>query len=163
MIASLMEGTRDLLARLQGHGDWIAIVGGVSLLTLVISALVVPLVIRRLPEDYFLRPDASSSVSLERHPALRLLLLILKNLFGAVLVIAGLVMFVTPGQGILTLLMGICLLNFPGKRRLEVWIVKRRPVHRAIDWIRRRSGQPPLRLPPRDASLKKDTESVPKE
>lgn len=142
-----MEGIREFFARLDGHGDWVAIVGGISLLTLVISALVVPILIRRLPQDYFVREHASSSPELERHPALRLLLLILKNLFGAILAIAGLIMFLTPGQGILTLLIGICLLNFPGKRRLEVWIVKRRPVHRAIDWIRRRAGEPPLLLP----------------
>lgn len=142
-----MEGIREFFARFNGHGDWVAIVGGISLLTLVISALVVPILIRRLPQDYFVREHASSSPELERHPALRLLLLILKNLFGTILAIAGLIMFVTPGQGILTLLIGICLLNFPGKRRLEVWIVKRRPVHRAIDWIRRRAGEPPLLLP----------------
>jgi hypothetical protein len=142
-----MEGIREFFARFNGHGDWVAIVGGISLLTLVISALVVPILIRRLPQDYFVREHASSSPELERHPALRLLLLILKNLFGAILAIAGLIMFVTPGQGILTLLIGICLLDFPGKRRLEVWIVKRRPVHRAIDWIRRRAGEPPLLLP----------------
>lgn len=142
-----MEGIREFFARFSGHGDWVAIIGGVSLLTLVISALVVPILIRRLPQDYFVREHASSSPELERHPALRLLLLILKNLFGAILAIAGLIMFVTPGQGILTLLIGICLLDFPGKRRLEVWIVKRRPVHRAIDWIRRRAGEPPLLLP----------------
>lgn len=142
-----MEGIREFFARFNGHGDWVAIVGGISLLTLVISALVVPILIRRLPQDYFVREHASSSPELERHPALRLLLLILKNLFGAILAIAGLIMFLTPGQGILTLLIGICLLNFPGKRRLEVWIVKRRPVHKAIDWIRRRADQPPLLLP----------------
>ncbi len=134
-------------SRLDGHGDWIAVVAGLSLFTLVVSALIVPVVIQRLPSDYFLRRHSATSAGLERHPALRILLLILKNLFGAVLVIAGLVMFVTPGQGILTLLAGICLLNFPGKRRLELWIVKRRPVHRAIDWIRRRASQPPLELP----------------
>lgn len=142
-----MDWLREQWSRLDGHGDWIAVVGAVSVATLVISALAVPLMIRRLPEDYFVRPHASSSAGLQRHPGLRIGLLILKNLFGAILAIAGLIMFVTPGQGILTLLVGISLLNFPGKRRLEVWIVKRRPVHRAIAWIRRRAGQPPLRLP----------------
>jgi hypothetical protein len=70
-----------------------------------------------------------------------------KNLFGAVLVVGGLIMFITPGQGILTLVAGILLLNFPGKRRFEVWLVGRKPVHRAIDWIRRRAGRPPILLP----------------
>jgi hypothetical protein len=56
-------------------------------------------------------------------------------------------MLVLPGQGILTILIGISLLEFPGKRRLELAIVKRSSIRRAIDRIRQRSGTEPLNLP----------------
>jgi len=58
--------------------------------------------------------------------------------------VAGIIMLVLPGQGIFTILIGIMLLNFPGKYRLERWIVARRPVLRSINWLRRRAGRAPL-------------------
>jgi hypothetical protein len=71
-------------------------------------------------------------------------LLILKNLLGAVLVIAGAVMLFTPGQGLLTILIGIMLLNFPGKRRLERKLVARPRVLNAINGLRARFARPHL-------------------
>lgn len=70
-----------------------------------------------------------------------------KNLAGLVLLLVGLIMLITPGQGLLTCLMGVLLLDFPGKRRLELWLVQRRAVARSIAWLRQRAGVPPLCLP----------------
>jgi hypothetical protein len=66
---------------------------------------------------------------------------------GAVFLLAGLAMLFTPGQGLLTILMGIMLLNFPGKQRLELAIVRRPAVLKSINWVRGRAGRPPLQLP----------------
>ncbi len=74
------------------------------------------------------------------------MLLIGKNALGYIFVVAGFIMLVLPGQGIFTILIGIMLLNFPGKYRLEQWIVARRPVLRSINWLRRRAGRAPLVL-----------------
>ena len=142
-----MDWLSELLNRLREHEDWLAWVGAASVATVIVSAIAVPVMIRRMPADYFLEDSAGSAWMRRQHPVLRLVLLILKNLFGALLVIGGLIMFVTPGQGILTLAAGILLLNFPGKRRFEIWLVSRKPVNRAIDWIRRRADRPPLLLP----------------
>ena len=54
-------------------------------------------------------------------------------------------MLVLPGQGILTILAGIMLLDFPGKHRLLRWIVAHPQVLRTLNWLRRR-GHPPLYL-----------------
>ena len=72
------------------------------------------------------------------------MLMIGKNALGFILVVAGIIMLVLPGQGVFTILIGIMLLNFPGKYRLERWIVARRPVLRSINWLRRRAGRAPL-------------------
>jgi hypothetical protein len=56
----------------------------------------------------------------------------------------GLAMLVLPGQGILTILIGVMLLDFPGKRRWELWLIRRRGVRHSIDWIRQRAARPPL-------------------
>ena len=73
--------------------------------------------------------------------------LALKNVFGVVLVFMGIALLFLPGQGVLTLLIGISLLDFPGKRKLERKIVRTPTVHKTMDAIRRRAGQPPLVLP----------------
>jgi hypothetical protein len=51
-----------------------------------------------------------------------------------------------PGQGLLTILIGVMLLDFPGKRRLERWLLRRRGVLAAINKVRARYGRPPLVL-----------------
>lgn len=132
---------------LSHREELFAWIGGISLATIVVSAFAVPMVIRRLPYDYFLENSESTEWMRDRHPVLRISFLILKNLLGGVLVLGGLIMFVTPGQGILTLVVGLLLLNFPGKRRFEIWLIRRKLLHRAVDWIRRRAGKRPLELP----------------
>ncbi len=51
-----------------------------------------------------------------------------------------------PGQGLLTILLGVMLLDFPGKRRLEFKIISRPKVFRAINRLRARFDKPPLVL-----------------
>jgi hypothetical protein len=69
-----------------------------------------------------------------------------KNLMGYVLIAAGIAMLVLPGQGMVTMLLGIILVDLPGKYRLERWLVARGPVFRSINWLRRRAGRDPLVL-----------------
>jgi len=142
-----MDWLSEQWLAIREQEEWFAWIGIVSVATVIASALLVPLLVRRIPHDYFLEHSRGADWMRDRHPVTRVMLLVLKNVLGAVLVIGGLIMLVTPGQGILTLVVGILLLNFPGKRRFEVWLVKRKPVHRAIDWMRRRAGRRPLELP----------------
>jgi hypothetical protein len=53
-------------------------------------------------------------------------------------------MFVLPGQGILTMLIGISLTDFPGKFHVERWFIEKPAVFKALNWIRRRAKKPPL-------------------
>ena len=84
----------------------------------------------------------------DRHLALRMLGIFAKNLLGLVLVGLGVVMSLpgVPGQGVLTILLGVMLLDFPGKRRLELMLVSRPRVFRAINRLRARFDKPPLIL-----------------
>jgi len=47
----------------------------------------------------------------------------------------------------------VSLVAAPRKYRLERWLVSRRNVHAAINWMRRRSTKPPLRHPGYDARV----------
>ncbi|MEM6280072.1 MAG: hypothetical protein AAF733_11370 [Verrucomicrobiota bacterium] len=146
-----MDGFLPWLADLW---DWVkerdvlfAWIGSLSLVVLIVSAVAVPIIIRRLPYDYFLEDGARTREMREEHPVLRFLFLLLKNLVGGVLLLGGILMLITPGQGVLTILIGLLLMNFPGKRRFEIWLIRLKPLNRAIQWIRKRAGKRPLELP----------------
>jgi hypothetical protein len=121
-----------------------------SAIMFVAGLLGVPFLVSRMRADHFLHPEPPSDSWRGQHPALRVSALVIKNVLGVVLLAAGIAMLVLPGQGIITILVGLSLLNFPGKRRLELRIVSQRPVLHAINWIRARAAQAPLRLPERD-------------
>ena len=58
-------------------------------------------------------------------------------------------MLALPGQGILTMLVGLMLMDFPGKRSLEIRIIGNRMVSRTVNWMRRKAKREPLRIPGR--------------
>lgn len=114
-----------------------------SLGTFVLSLLTVPFFATRIPADYFSMPRRKQA-SRNWHPALRLTFLILKNFSGILLFLAGITMLFLPGQGVLTMIMGLVLMDFPGKFKLERFLISRPPVLATINWIRTRRGIPPL-------------------
>lgn len=116
---------------------------GLFLLSLVVSALIVGVVIVKIPENYFsthyqadFLPNASW---LTRWGAV-----IAKNIAGFLLVLAGIVMLVGPGQGVLTILIGLILMDIPGKRPLEAKIIRRPIILAAVNDLRARYKKPPL-------------------
>lgn len=125
---------------------WLAWATPVSLLTLVVTVLLLPVLVARLPQDYFFREHRPPRPH-TGHWLLRYALLVIKNLLGAVLLVAGLAMMVLPGPGVVTVLASFALLNLPGKYHLERWLVSRPQVRAAITLMRERAGQPPLHLP----------------
>ena len=128
------------------HSELFWWLGSLSAAIFLISLLAVPYIIARVPEDYFLRPHHGQQFK-DRHPVLRWSFLIGKNVLGAVLLIGGFAMLVLPGQGILTMLLGLALINFPRKRQVEYWILHRSTVERLVNWIRRKGGHKPLQFP----------------
>jgi hypothetical protein len=133
--------------------DWHSILGWLALVSVVTfagSMILVPYMAVRIPADYFHAPRRGRTAWGRRHPVLRLLLALFKNLLGFVLVLAGILMLFLPGQGLLTILIGTLFMNFPGKYRLERALVARGPVLRGINWIRLRAGREPLLAPCED-------------
>lgn len=136
------------------NSDWVWTVSIVSVLMFVGTLVVVPMLLVRIPADYFLHPpDQQKHGWTAGHPAKRIAIKIAKNLAGALLVVTGLALSVplVPGQGLLTILIGIGLMDLPGKRRLEVALLRRRHVYRAVDWLRRKANRHPLQLPPKSS------------
>lgn len=118
-----------------------------SVVMFIATLVVVPMIIARLPTDHFQRRLRDDHRPLfERYAGALLIWLIIKNVLGALFLLAGVAMLVLPGQGILTMIIGISLLNFPGKHRLERALVQRPRVLRSLNWIRRRFGRAPFSI-----------------
>ncbi|MCK5668525.1 MAG: hypothetical protein KAI15_05520 [Gammaproteobacteria bacterium] len=115
-----------------------------SFITFIATLIAVPVILARLPEDYFSLPDRHRMPWSDRHPVLRIPLLLVKNLLGLMFVFAGILMLALPGQGILTIIIGLALMDFPGKYYAERWIVSRHSVLRLINWIRGKAANPAL-------------------
>lgn len=113
----------------------------VSLGSLVITLVLLPVIVVKLPADYFV---ASRRELVARASLGRLFLSLGKNLLGAVFLIAGFAMLFLPGQGLLTMLIGLLLLDFPGKRGVELKIVRRPGILAFLNRMRERHGRPPL-------------------
>ena len=118
---------------------------GLYLGTFIGSTVVVAWLVIRLPATYFCDTYPRDGWD-GRRPELRWTGVLLKNLLGVLLVVLGGIMAlpVIPGPGILMLVLGVILLDFPGKRRLEQWLVHRATVLNAMNRLRQRYGKPPL-------------------
>jgi hypothetical protein len=135
-----------LLEWMDQHRGLLTVASLASGIIFVGSLLAVPWLVARIPSDYFAHPEAPPAPFRSHHPAVRMVLLLAKNLLGIALLPLGLLMLFTPGQGLLTIFAALILIDGPGKRRLELLVVRQPPVRKALDWIRRRRGQPPLEI-----------------
>lgn len=127
--------------------------GAVSLSMFIGTLLIVPVLLVKMPADYFTsRRSETPDDWRGEHPALRWSGRIGKNLLGSGIVGMGILMLVLPGQGLLTILLGISLLDLPGKRRVEIALLRRPGVSRAVNWLRRKYGRPPLEMPAKSTS-----------
>jgi len=108
------------------------------------SLLIMPAIIVRIRADYFAHERRPPALWADQHPAIRLSLHVAKNMLGAILLVAGIAMLALPGQGLLTIIIGFFLIDFPGKYRFERWLVSKPVIHRPLNWLRHRRGREPL-------------------
>ncbi len=121
-------------------------IGVTSLIISVASLILLPWLVAQIPYDYFAHDRREPHKWKELHPVLRLIILVLKNITGLTLLLAGVAMLLLPGQGLLSILMGLILMDYPGKFQFERKIVSRPKLLRFINWLRRKQKQPPLIL-----------------
>ena len=135
-----------MLSYFKDH-EFLSLLVTFSVITFVGSIIIIPYIISKLPTDYFCDEKRHPSKLRRYHPVIYLLIRILKNIIGIILIIAGIIMFITPGQGIITLLIGLSLTEFPGKYKLERRIIRNQKVYKTLNWIRKKTGAPPLEYP----------------
>ncbi|HEY6805161.1 MAG TPA: hypothetical protein VI306_16415 [Pyrinomonadaceae bacterium] len=120
---------------------------GIFLVTFFANLAIVSFILVKIPADYFTKHHKTEFWA-GPSPALRAAGIIGKNILGVLLVALGIVLSIpgVPGQGLLTILLGIMLLDFPGKRTLERKLLQRQEIVRTINKLRHRFDKPPLQL-----------------
>jgi putative transmembrane protein PGPGW len=107
-----------------------------SVLAVCASVVLVPRFLASLPPDYL----QSKSQAQPTSPLLR----VGRNLLGVVLVLLGIAMLLLPGQGLLTLLVGLLLVDFPGKHKLVTRLLSRPKVLSVVNKLRAHRNAVPL-------------------
>lgn len=139
----------ELIRRIiEGYGQ---ISLGVRVAIIVVIAIVTTvggiLVLLRLPPDHFNERPVSLAWR-QRHPVTRAILVVLKNALGILVLPVGIVMSLplVPGPGLVFMLLGLSLLDFPGKRALQRRLVTQPFVMRILNQTRARFGKRPFEV-----------------
>ena len=123
----------------------VALFVGLFLLSIAFSFASIAVVMVKIPANYFsshyVHDFLPNSSWLVRWGAV-----VAKNVFGVFLIGLGIILSLpgVPGQGFLTILLGLIMLDIPGKRPLEARIIKRPSILSAINKFRARYNKPPL-------------------
>lgn len=122
---------------------WLA---AVSFLVFIASLLLIPWIVTTIPSDYFTHPKRQKYLWNDQSNILRYLFVFLKNVLGVMLVLGGFTLLFLPGQGIVTMMIGLLIMDFPYKYKVETWIIKHPVVLRSINRLRRKAKKPPLEI-----------------
>lgn len=128
---------------ISSRSDLIILLGSISLITFSLTLLLLPILLIHIPEDYFL----NNYIPPQKRKRSRILFHIVKNLLGFIFFLMGIIMLFIPGQGLLTMLAGLWLMDLPGKRKLEIGMIRVKSIYTAIDLIRKKASKASLRLP----------------
>ena len=118
--------------------------GSISLFVFLFSLLSIKWLVSLIPEDYFInKKDSKIKTS---NIIIWYIVLIFKNLIGYSLILGGIMMLVLPGQGLFTIIIGLMMSNYPGKYSIEKKFIAIPTILKSINWLRRKSNKPPIRI-----------------
>lgn len=115
---------------------------GFSVLVLVITPLLAIWFVLKLPSDYLITHTFSYRFLADSHPVIRMILKTLGNVLGGFFIIAGILMLVFPGQGVLSIVVGLILMDFPRKHFLLSKLLRLKMVVLTINKLRAWAGVP---------------------
>jgi len=135
----LIENIQNLFIDYYDFFFWLGIVSSIIFIA---SLLSVGWLVSLIPSDYFInRKDSKFKLN---YPAAWIVSIIIKNIFGYILILGGILMLVLPGQGLITIFIGLMLSNYPGKYSIEKKIIATPKILKSINWLRKKSNVPPL-------------------
>lgn len=141
MVNHFIENIKALFSNYYDFFFWLGVVSSIIFL---ISLLSIRWLVCMIPSDYFIKKEQSKFKS--NYPVAWIISSIIKNIFGYVLIFGGILMLVLPGQGLITIFIGLMLSNYPGKYKIEKKIIAIPRIFKTINWLRKKSDEPPLNL-----------------
>ena len=129
---------------LSNYKIYLVWLGTLSFIIFIFSLLTIKWLVALIPSDYFIKKNNSEFRS--NYPIFWLVSIIIKNLVGYTLIVGGILMLVLPGQGLFTIFVGLMLSNYPGKFYIERKFIAIPSVLRAINWLRKKSNTPPIKI-----------------
>ena len=136
-----------IIAWLEQHAELLEQLGHFSIVALMVTVVALPWAVMKLPADYFVNERREPVRRTSQHPLVWAVLSFCKNLGGIFLILIGIAMLVLPGQGTVTILIGLAISNFPGKFAIEQRIVSQPAVGNTLNKIRKLGGVAPLQMP----------------
>ena len=136
---------RQLVWQFWESLTWYKIAWGIlfTVVTVVASYGLIVIGMIKIPADYFSSGYVRESNS-DKHFFVRWAAFLIKNTIGFLLIIAGIIMIFTPGPGVPTILLGLVMMDIPGKRPLEAKLINRPMVLSAVNDLRAKYNKPPL-------------------
>jgi ABC-type multidrug transport system fused ATPase/permease subunit len=131
----------NIINYFEQYQDIFIWLGIVSIIMFVASLILVPMFLKKIPVDYFINKDYHK---IDISSFSKLIIFILKNTLGIILILAGIIMLITPGQGIIAIIIGLFLMQFRGKYKLERKLVENNITFKTLNWIREKSDKPPF-------------------
>lgn len=141
----LFSGIWEWLTQFWESLTWGRIALGLSftVITIIASYGLIVIGMIKIPADYF-SSTYVKEIKHDEHFTFRWAAFIVKNVVGFLLIIAGIVMIFTPGPGVPTILLGLMMMDVPGKRPLEAKLIQRPMVLSAVNELRSKYNKPPL-------------------
>jgi len=117
-----------------------------SIIGFIGSLIVIPWILIQIPSDYFFCNKRKKYQWGSYPPIIRLILILMKNMLGVIFIISGIIMLFIPGQGIIAIIIGIILTDFPYKYKIERWSINRPAILRSINKLRAKAKQGPIEV-----------------
>jgi hypothetical protein len=133
-----------ILNTARQYQDVLLVIGIVSFVLFLVSLIVVPIIIINLPADHFIQ---SRKKKKKITSVYRAVFHFFKNLLGIFFLALGVILLILPGPGWLTILVGVALLDFPFKHKLEMKILSLPLLRKTIDRYRLKHNKAPLEIP----------------
>ncbi len=123
----------NIIPLFESHKEFILGFSFASILLFLLSILSLPIFVSFLPTRFFIQEK-----KMEMRGIFFWFFILGKNIFGWILIMLGILMLVLPGQGILTILLGLGLIDFPGKKKIERKILSNANIRQSLNWMRRK-------------------------
>ena len=137
---------QTILQWLMAHQYLLGWIGVISFLVFSLSLLSLPWLVAMIPEDYFLSQKRKRAILKNEVFGTWIVIFILKNSIGLLLITGGVLMLFLPGQGVLTIIAGLIMTDYPGKFELERRIVSNKKILEKLNWLRDKTNQPSLKI-----------------